>query len=97
MALNLKKKVETELGKMLQAKDEPSEYRMKLLKLAIGFLAVQAKLEENEYGDFFKDGDNGTTGDTAVHGPAKGQKPSTRRKPGNGAADATLDFDTPSA
>jgi len=41
---------------MLEDRGEPNEQRMKLLKLGIGYLAVQAKLEENEYGDFFNEG-----------------------------------------
>ena len=50
---DLKQTIETEIAQMLEGKDEPSEGRMKLLKLGIGFLAVQAKLEESEYGGFF--------------------------------------------
>jgi hypothetical protein len=63
---------------MLAATEEPSEGRMKLLKLSIGYLAVEAKLEENEYGDFFRDGEPGSV-------PPETAKPATRRRKSNGA------------
>ena len=52
--MDLKESVEQEIMTMMKATGEPSEGRMKLLKTAIGFLAVQAKLEESEYGGFFE-------------------------------------------
>lgn len=70
---DLKSTIEAEIASMLSTKDEPSEGRMKLLKLGIGFLAVQAKLEENEYGGFF-------TGDDPTGVPLKPQ----REKPATG-------------
>ena len=57
----LKETIKDELGKMLAKNEEPSEGRMKLLTLGIKYLAVEAKLDENQYGGFF-DGD----GDTEV-------------------------------
>ncbi len=79
---DLKTQVETQLSDMLESKDEPSEGRMKLIKLGITMLAVNAKLEENEYGSFF--------GDEPGSVPKQpGEKPATRRREnGSGTADA---------
>ena len=82
----LKETIETEIRDMLANKAEPNEQRMKLLKLGIGFLAVQAKLEESEYGGFFE----GTDTDLDADGSAqKGKKSAS----GRGAADAGATFD----
>lgn len=53
-SLALKSAVERELKAMLKSSAPPDDARMKLLKLAIQFIAVQAKLEESEYGSFFR-------------------------------------------
>lgn len=77
---DLKQTIEDEIAAMLSVKDEPSEGRMKLLKLGIGFLAVQAKLEENEYGGFFVGDGDGATGGIPVK-PAR-EKPATGQPKG---------------
>lgn len=84
----LKDTIADELAAMLSNKEqEPSEGRMKLLKLGIGFLAVQAKLEENEYGDFFNDPDPGSV--------PQGEKPAARKRArGNGAGEPDLGLET---
>ena len=41
---------------------EPSEGRMKALALGIKMCALNAKLEESDYGDFFNDAEPGSTG-----------------------------------
>lgn len=68
---DLKSRVDSELEKMLDAVEEPSEGRMKLLNIAIKKLALDAKLEESTYGDFFNDDPSGTQKQQA------GQKPGT--------------------
>jgi len=50
---NIKEAIERELVSMLDSKGEPNDARMRLLKLGIGYLAVNAKMEEDEYGGFF--------------------------------------------
>lgn len=81
---DLKQTIEDELKSMLKKTTEPSEGRMKLLKLATGFLAVQAKLEETTYGEFFEDDGLGTAGGVSERA---GAKPAARRRaPGNGSA-----------
>lgn len=78
---DLKTSIETEIVEMVQAKDkEPSDGRLKLLALGIKLLAVNAKLEENDFGDFFRDAD---TGDTK----SPGEKPAGGRRT-NGSAGA---------
>lgn len=56
--MDIKKVTEKQLAELLRDKAEPSEGRMKLLKLAIAFMAVNAKLEEAEFGEFFKKDDD---------------------------------------
>lgn len=51
----LKATVEKRLADMLKAKEPPADAEMKMMHLAVKYLAVQAKLEESEYGDFFDD------------------------------------------
>lgn len=53
MAKDLKTSIEAEIQKMLKAKESPDEGRMKLLALGIKMCALNAKLEESEYGGFF--------------------------------------------
>jgi hypothetical protein len=80
---NLKKSLEDELKKMLEATGEPSEGRMKLIALGIKMCALNAKLEESEYGEFFRpDDEPGSTG-----GVQKGKEPAARSR-ANGGADA---------
>lgn len=50
---NLGTMVDDELIAMMESKDEPSEGRLKVLNTAIKKLALDAKLEESEYGGFF--------------------------------------------
>lgn len=57
----LKDQVETQLSDMLESTEEPSEGRMKLLKLGITMLAVNAKLEEADFGSYFTDDKEPTT------------------------------------
>lgn len=57
---DLKATVEQGIVDILESKDEPSEGRMKALALGIKMCALNAKLEESEYGDFFTDGDAGS-------------------------------------
>ena len=87
---DLKATIEDELASMLEDKGEPSEGRMKLLKLGVGYLAVQAKLEENEYGNWFND----DGGDSAVSTIEKGAKSSaSQRKARAGAFADTPNLD----
>jgi hypothetical protein len=77
---NLKAMVDEQITDMLEADAEPSEGRMKLLAIAIKKLALDAKLEESEYGEFFAE-----PGDTS--GVPKREKPAARSR-ANGGADA---------
>jgi hypothetical protein len=81
---NLKKSLEDELKKMLEAIGEPSEGRMKLIALGIKMCALNAKLEESEYGEFFRPDDE--PGSTAGDASAR-TKPAARSR-ANGGADA---------
>ena len=79
----LKTTIKDELQRMLEATtDEPSEGRMKLLTLGIKYLAVEAKLEESEYGGFFGESEPGSTGSVQKRERAK---PGTRRDEGDDA------------
>lgn len=78
---DLKATLEKQISDMLAAEGEPSEGRMKLIALGIKMCALNAKLEENEYGDFFNAGDTGGVP------PEPGQKPAARRR-ANGGTDA---------
>jgi hypothetical protein len=82
----LQKTVQDELTKMLEAKTEPSEGRMKLVKLTIAYLAVQAKIEENEYGTFFADEPGEAGGIQAGEGEEPPARVRASRKRSNGAA-----------
>jgi hypothetical protein len=79
---NLKRSLEDELKKMLDATGEPSEGRMKLIALGIKMCALNAKLEENDFGEFFRDDESGSTSSVP-----KGEKPAARSR-ANGGADA---------
>lgn len=84
-AKELKDTVKSELARMLaDTANEPSEGRMKLLKLGIAYLAVEAKLEESEFGDFFRDGDAGSV-------PPEAQPAARKRARRNGAAEPELE------
>lgn len=50
---DLKKTIEDGIVAILESSEEPSEGRMKALALGIKMCALNAKLEESEYGDFF--------------------------------------------
>jgi hypothetical protein len=59
---DLKSMVDEQLKAMLESDAEPSEGRMKLIGISIKKLALDAKLEENEYGGFFStDAESGHT------------------------------------
>ena len=76
----LKTSIKDELQKMLESGDEPSEGRMKLLTLGIKYMAVEAKLEESEYGEFWR-----TDGDPDPGKPdTKGKKSRASRDEGDG-------------
>lgn len=76
----LKSMVDEQLADMLESTDEPSEGRMKLIGIAIKKLALDAKLEESEYGDFFSSADE--PGSPTGH--EKGTKPVSGKR-ANGA------------
>jgi hypothetical protein len=81
---DLKTQVEQQLSDMLESGEEPSEGRMKLLKLGMTMLAINAKLEENDFGGFFRDDEPG-----GVSQQPEGKKPSSRRRTnGDGTPDA---------
>jgi len=82
---DLKAAVKAELESLLSEKDEPAEWRMKVIDRAIKFLAVEAKLEESEYGGFFGDTD---VRDAGAETPER-KKPRTRRDEG-GDSDPTF-------
>jgi len=88
---DLKAAVKAELENLLGEKEEPAEWRMKVIDRAIKFLAVEAKLDENEYGGFYKEGDDdGKHGDTDFGTEtSERKKPRTRRNEG-GDADASF-------
>lgn len=73
---DLKASLEEEIKTMLANTAEPSEGRMKLIALGIKMCALNAKLEESEYGDFFNDTD--ATGGSAQRKdgakPASGER-----------------------
>lgn len=83
---DLKATVEEQLAELLADEAEPSEGRMKLLKLGIAYLAVNAKLEESSYGEFFNPNDELGDAGGLPQQPG-GEKPHTRRgkKRTNGA------------
>lgn len=83
---DLKASVEEEIKKMLVSTEEPSEGRMKLLALGIKMCALNAKLEESEFGDYFRpDDESGSAGGLSKR--ENGPK-STARSRANGGADA---------
>lgn len=55
----LKTLVDEQITSMMEATAEPSEGRMKLLAIAIKKLALDARLEENDYGGYFNDDESG--------------------------------------
>lgn len=54
---SLKETVEEGIMAVLKATEEPSDGRIKALALGIKMCALNAKMEESEYGDYFKDDD----------------------------------------
>lgn len=83
---DLKGSIEQQIMDMLDSKEEPSEGRMKLLALGLKMCALNAKLEETEYGDFFNDDD--PTGGRAGGVPKGPESASRKRANGSGAGDA---------
>lgn len=81
----LKATVEKRLADMLKAKEPPADAEMKMMHLAVKYLAVQAKLEESEYGDFFND-DGAEAGDPSGIQDEPRAEPSRGRRKANGAA-----------
>lgn len=57
---DLKAIVEKGIVDVLEADGEPSDGRLKALALGIKMLAVNAKLEESEFGDYFRPDDPDT-------------------------------------
>ena len=87
---DLKATVEEGIKAILESKDEPSEGRMKALALGIKMCALNAKLEESDYGDFFSEKDDERElGITS--GIQKGPKPERGRR-ANGSGDAAADL-----
>ena len=78
---NLKKSLEDELKKMLEATGEPSEGRMKLIALGIKMCALNAKIEESEYGDFFRNEDGEAEGVSEKMGREKSRKAKSESAP----------------
>lgn len=76
---DLKTSIEEQIKDMLANTAEPSEGRMKLLALGIKMCALNAKLEENEYGDFFNDEPAASLSDQP------GKKPSGGKRTNGGA------------
>jgi len=81
----LKDRIKEQLGGLLSENEEPPPWKLQALKLAIGFLAVEAKLEEAEYGGFFS---NGTDPD-GIQEPER-EKPATRRAKRNSTSTAGI-------
>jgi hypothetical protein len=72
---DLQATIEAELVEMFDSNATPDEGRMKLVTLGIKYLAVKNKLEENQYGDFFNDGDTGGVPEkSARQEPAAGRR-----------------------
>jgi hypothetical protein len=69
---DLKSIVEMVIISVLESTEEPSDGRIKALTLGIKMCALNAKLEESEYGDYFNadDGSTGRAGDLP-----QGEKP----------------------
>lgn len=78
---DLKDSVESQIKALMDSTEEPSDGRLKLLALGIKMCALNAKLEESEYGDFFND--------DAESGAASGvpQEKRAARKRANGAGE----------
>jgi hypothetical protein len=72
---DLKETVEQGIRDVLEAKDEPSDGRLKALALGIKMCALNAKLEESEYGDFFNPAEQtGPTGSVPPEGKRAARK-----------------------
>jgi hypothetical protein len=81
---DLKTIVEQGIKDVLKSTEEPSDGRIKALTLGIKMCALNAKLEETEYGDFFKPGDTGSLSEQP------GPKPAARKR-ANGSGELDLD------
>ncbi len=79
---DLQAMVEKGITDLIDSKEEPSDGRIKALALGVKMVAIKAKLEESDYGDYFRE-----PGSSA--GDAKGKKPSGSGR-ANGADD-TID------
>jgi hypothetical protein len=73
---DLKSIVEDGIKSVLESQGEPSDGRIKALALGIKMCALNAKLEESDYGDFFNPADDGSAGSV----PAQGKRAANRRK-----------------
>ena len=73
----LKESIKEQLAHLLSPEaTEPPSWQMQALKLGITFLAVEAKLEESEYGGFF-DPDT-----PSLPAEPKGEEPPARKRKG---------------
>ena len=81
---DLKAIVEKGIMEVLESKEEPSDGRIKALTLGIKMCALNAKLEESEYGDYFRPDDD-TDG---LSQRKDGTQPAARVRKANGGADA---------
>ncbi len=78
----LKDSIKEQLRALLEpASPEPPSWKLSALKLAIGFIAVEAKLEESEYGGFF-DADT-----PSVPAEPEREEPAARKRKGRARAD----------
>jgi hypothetical protein len=82
---DLKTIVEQGIKAVLESSEEPSDGRIKALALGIKMCALNAKLEESEYGDFF------TAGDAAAGPGEPGDLPKGKKRPARKREDAGTD------
>ena len=69
---------------LAKTNEEPSEGRMKLIALGIKMCALNAKLEENEYGEYFRPDDE----PSGVQKRSNGAKPAGGGRKDAGSTDA---------
>lgn len=86
----LKDRIKENLGALLGESEEPPPWKLQALKLAIGFLAVEAKLEEAEYGGFFSNGSDPDGVQESAREEPTTRRPKRRKRT---EPDDGLDFD----
>ena len=74
---DLKDTIKAQLAEIIDGESEPPPWKLQALKVGVSFLAAEAKLEENEYGEFF----GGDAGGVQAE-PAR-EEPATRRRKRN--------------